>query len=644
MARGRGNTRRVKFLVVDTVYDRFLESVQAIDPELGAKPFAAQREALLARSFGTADFYSLNLRALGHDAEDMIASHSALQRRWAVEHGIRTRSRRNSRAELFEILDAQLVALKPDVVYVQDIAFTDASLLHAARERGAFIAGQTNYPLPPDLDLSPYDAVFTGMPHYCDMFRRRGVPVEFLRIAFEPAVLDRVGSVPKTFGAVFVGGYAGAQHAPGAAIFEEVARRVPVDFWGYGAESRPGDSPIRARFHGEAWGIDMYRVLAGSRIVLNRHSPVHREFAVNMRLYEATGVGSMLLTDERADLAQIFEPGREIVTWKGSQDCAEKLAWFLDHETERAAIAAAGQKRTLREHTYRHRMQEVIAAIERRRAAPRRSVTPRARTPEPSLFSRGIRRAIAHIPGARKATRLLGEALHGRSETAYRLATRADVQAQRASWQDVGIPEKQRRVVESELFQSYQGMAPRPYRIVADAIAATGHARGTILEVGCASAYHEEVLSLLLGHPIAFTGLDYSMALLRLAARTSPGLPLVGGDATKLPFRDASFDVVLSGTVLLHVPDYHLAITETARVARHAAIFHKTPTVQGQTVWLRKRAYGVEMGEIAFGRDELEGHFARARLLVEQTLAVDTISVRGLKSPISLVTYICRKL
>jgi spore maturation protein CgeB len=54
-----------------------------------------------------------------------------------------------------------------------------------------------------------------------------------------------------------------------------------------------------------------------------------------------------------------------VIAYKSTQDCAELLTYYLEHEEERAAIACAGQKRTLREHTYRRRMEEFVAIIEK---------------------------------------------------------------------------------------------------------------------------------------------------------------------------------------------------------------------------------------------------------------------------------------
>ena len=89
------------------------------------------------------------------------------------------------------------------------------------------------------------------------------------------------------------------------------------------------------------------------------------QYAANMRLYEATGVGTMLLTDWKTNLHELFEVGKEVVAYGSTEQCVELVRYYLAHEDEREAIAQAGQKRTLSEHNYYHRMQELTEILNR---------------------------------------------------------------------------------------------------------------------------------------------------------------------------------------------------------------------------------------------------------------------------------------
>ena len=74
-----------------------------------------------------------------------------------------------------------------------------------------------------------------------------------------------------------------------------------------------------------------------------------------MQLYEATGVGTCLLTDAKPDLHEAFELDVEVVTYASPEECVEKARWLADNPAARRALATAGQKRTLRDHTFAHR-------------------------------------------------------------------------------------------------------------------------------------------------------------------------------------------------------------------------------------------------------------------------------------------------
>jgi spore maturation protein CgeB len=86
-------------------------------------------------------------------------------------------------------------------------------------------------------------------------------------------------------------------------------------------------------------------------------------YANNMRLYEATGVGTILITDFKSNLNDLFEVGKEVETYKTKEELLEKIEYYLTHETERKIIAEAGQRRTLKDHTYRVRMIELSGIL-----------------------------------------------------------------------------------------------------------------------------------------------------------------------------------------------------------------------------------------------------------------------------------------
>jgi spore maturation protein CgeB len=71
------------------------------------------------------------------------------------------------------------------------------------------------------------------------------------------------------------------------------------------------------------------------------------------------------VTDWKQNLHEMFEPDVDVVAYRTPRECVEKIRYLLEHEEERAQIARAGQARTLREHTYRSRMAELVALVEK---------------------------------------------------------------------------------------------------------------------------------------------------------------------------------------------------------------------------------------------------------------------------------------
>jgi demethylmenaquinone methyltransferase/2-methoxy-6-polyprenyl-1,4-benzoquinol methylase len=61
---------------------------------------------------------------------------------------------------------------------------------------------------------------------------------------------------------------------------------------------------------------------------------------------------------------------------------------------------------------------------------------------------------------------------------------------------------------------------------------------------------------------------DFSIGMLKVGKRERPRLPFVAGDATLLPFADATFDAVTISFGLRNVVDYRAGLAEMLRVTR----------------------------------------------------------------------------
>ena len=87
----------------------------------------------------------------------------------------------------------------------------------------------------------------------------------------------------------------------------------------------------------------------------------------------------------------------------------------------------------------------------------------------------------------------------------------------------------------------------------------------SLLEVGCGTGHNLEFFRKL---GLQTVGVEPSPAMLKVAARKLPEVPLLQARAESLPFRDGSFDLVALITVLEFLPEPLPALREARRVSR----------------------------------------------------------------------------
>ena len=122
------------------------------------------------------------------------------------------------------------------------------------------------------------------------------------------------------------------------------------------------ESPLRDLIIGrEAWGEELIKIYNSTKIILNIHN--HGRSDPNMRVFEATACGGLLLTEARRCLGDFFDTNKEILTFKDKKELKEKIEYYLAHQEKGREIALAGQRRVLSNHTYEDRMKEMIEQI-----------------------------------------------------------------------------------------------------------------------------------------------------------------------------------------------------------------------------------------------------------------------------------------
>jgi spore maturation protein CgeB len=159
-------------------------------------------------------------------------------------------------------------------------------------------------------------------------------------------------------------GFTGNYYPYRGRFFAELSD-LPITIWGRGWEGAPSEIR-RLVTGGPAWGREKLLSFSLPKIVLNLHHPLNDILGVNDRLFEVASCGGFQLTDWREDVGRMFEEGKEIVVYRDADDCRRLVEYYLRHPEQRAAIAAAGQRRAHENHTVSLRLTEIMTTLRNR--------------------------------------------------------------------------------------------------------------------------------------------------------------------------------------------------------------------------------------------------------------------------------------
>lgn len=85
--------------------------------------------------------------------------------------------------------------------------------------------------------------------------------------------------------------------------------------------------------------------------------------AVNQRVFDVPASGGFLITDQRRQMDQLFEPGREMVAYQAPEEIWDLIDYYLRKPKERERISRAARQRVLREHTYDLRLTRLLKTM-----------------------------------------------------------------------------------------------------------------------------------------------------------------------------------------------------------------------------------------------------------------------------------------
>lgn len=371
---------KIRFLKTTTNYSNYMEGFIGKHSEMKGMRYEDALKLYFSDCNSWADFWKINLEATGKfECCEIIENAEFLQKKWARENEIIFTE--NNWKE--EILIEQIRHFKPDVLFLVD-QYGDNSLSAKIKK------------LVPDIKLilgwdgilwhkpetfSNTDIVLTCVPESADFYKAAGKTVYYHKFGFETTIPDKLTKFPVQYDTSFAGSLILNEnyHMNRLKLVAELSRKVNLNIfasslpdnwsffhryrlmntiktgnWGFAFDLQR----VGKRNKGPVYGMEMFNTLYNSKIIFNTHGDNSIKTAANMRMTEATGVGSLLLTDWKENLHELFVPDEEVVTYKSGAEAVDKIRMLLNNEELRKKIAHKGQQRTLREYSYRQRMSE----------------------------------------------------------------------------------------------------------------------------------------------------------------------------------------------------------------------------------------------------------------------------------------------
>jgi len=390
-------------LKITTFYKDFLIDYYQRNPGIKESGFDNQFKHLMDQGYGYSDYFPRYLES-NHAirSTEIVANAIHLQEAWARENEC------NERGE--NLLLKQIIKFQPEVLFIQAATQFSADFIRLIKEKVSslkLLIGHTcsPYTIANQESFREYDLLLTCSDRFKNDLEKLGILCYNFPHAIESSLVKQLTpNTPKENNIVFIGSllYRSEFHKERIKVLEEMMNEaLPVvligeleeDPWTVlkgkqilylmikagellrlGGLVKKGifrkvaqlkEMPIKASYpeiirkglrKEHLYGKKLLDELANHRIGFNIHAEVAGDYAANVRMFEVAGAGSLLLTDHKKNISELFEPGEEILTYKSTAELIEKAKWALEHPRECEKIASRGQARVLRDHSVERRV------------------------------------------------------------------------------------------------------------------------------------------------------------------------------------------------------------------------------------------------------------------------------------------------
>jgi len=98
-------------------------------------------------------------------------------------------------------------------------------------------------------------------------------------------------------------------------------------------------------------------------LCITRHAHASVYASSSSRPFELASMGACMVANPYLGIEEWFEPYKELFVVNSQDEAIDRYRYLLAHESERLAVGRAARERVLRQHTFRHRAQQLKEII-----------------------------------------------------------------------------------------------------------------------------------------------------------------------------------------------------------------------------------------------------------------------------------------
>lgn len=369
---------KIKLLKASPYYNDYLNQFHLQRPYLRDLSYKENYDEIMRDSFASADFWKKNLEKTERfEVMEVIINDEMTQKKWAQENNI-SYSKENWK---LDILEAQIDLFNPNIFFAHDFMTANSEFRLKIKKKlpSITIISWDGVAKKEKSSFIGCDLIMSSAHQILDYYKSHNFRTFYMEQGFEESLISKLSFGDKNIDSSFIGSvFMGEdRHNERIRLISYLLKNKNLRVW---TPSLPSiktlfKKDIKSLIHGNAknvfimdilrvrranegglFGITMYQKMTESKIIINSHIGSATNFGGNMRMFEATGVGSCLLTDWKENLKDQFDIDKEIITYKTKEECLSKIKYLLKDDKYRENVAKAGQKRTLENYTLQKRL------------------------------------------------------------------------------------------------------------------------------------------------------------------------------------------------------------------------------------------------------------------------------------------------